>query len=171
MTDIKVEVPVPKSRKEAEDLFALLAFNDSMLKRSEAELTKAATDARTKHEADTALIRETCASQYDALLEWAEANKKAEFSKPRFIETLHGKFGFGLSSPSLQLLSKETWETVLARLVGGLKKYTRPKVEVNKVAILAAAKGDKPKLTPAKLSKLGLKMEQTDAFFLQLKAN
>jgi phage host-nuclease inhibitor protein Gam len=171
MSEPMVKIFVPQSRKEAEELFALLAFNDAMLKRSEAALTKAAMDARTKHDADTALIRETCATQYGALQLWAEANKKTEFSKPRFIETLHGKFGFGLSSPSLQLLSKETWETVLARLVGGLKKYTRPKVEVNKVAILAAAKGDKPKLTPVKLSKLGLKMEQTDAFFLQLKAN
>jgi phage host-nuclease inhibitor protein Gam len=83
-------------------------------------------------------------------------------------ETPLAVFGFRLGNVTLKLLNRKwTWEQVVEALKSAptLRRYVRVKEEVDKDGIKA-----NPDLDDARLAGLGLRLEQTETFFIEPKA-
>lgn len=144
-----------------------LSINDAKLVLANAILTERLTVAREKITDRIAAINKTIHDQRVALEAWALAGGVC--GEKRSVDMLHGTVGFRLGPQGLALKARETWEDVLARLKGKFKKYVRVKSEVDRRALLKDVLADKKPISTAELSKLGLKLEQTESFFVNFK--
>jgi phage host-nuclease inhibitor protein Gam len=95
-----------------------------------------------------------------------------DFEKVRTREMVHGAVGYRTNPKKVSLLNRKyNWETVvqlLKKFKWG-KDYLREITEVNKEAIITAASGDDPVLSDNKLAAVGLKVDQGETFFLEIK--
>ena len=83
-------------------------------------------------------------------------------------ETPLAIFGFRLGNPTLKLLNRKwTWEAVIDVLksVPSLKHFVRTRDEVDKDGLKRC-----PDMTDAQLATLGLRIEQSDTFYIEPKA-
>jgi phage host-nuclease inhibitor protein Gam len=106
--------------------------------------------------------RELLAEQLEL---YYRANRaELEKGKKKSIELQFGRAGIKISAPSLRLLKKWTWGSVLSAITdGGLPwaGFTRTTKSVDKNALKAA------KLTPVELEVIGLKLHQKEEFFFE----
>lgn len=124
--------------------------------------------AQEKHQALINKLSADVAGHEAALKEWAEANR-TEFGEAQSLEFPNGWLRFRMGKRALDLRAGWTWKEVLAAMTGPWKKYLRPKVEPDKVALLKASDGDKPVLTSAQLTQIGLKVVQEESFEVECK--
>lgn len=121
-----------------------------------------------------ALVRkdyETRLSDLDAEIEalladleaWAALNP-AEFADRRSIDLVHGTIGFRTGNPTLKTIKGVKWEHVLDMLKcsGLADRYVRKVEEPNKDALLA----DREKIGADRLQTLGLRVDQTERFYV-----
>jgi hypothetical protein len=83
-------------------------------------------------------------------------------------------FGYRAGQPHLEPRSKMTWDKILtALLAAGKKLYVRYKPEVNREALLLAAKAleQKPEAQQAFLVEHGVKLVQDEDFYIEPKAD
>jgi phage host-nuclease inhibitor protein Gam len=100
---------------------------------------------------------------------WAKNNRQ-EFGTAQSLEFPEGVLVFHKSGRSLKLIEGWDWESVLAAMKGFWRKYLRPKVEIEKRALLADSAGDRPKLTAGKLGKIGVTVAQEEVFRAEFRA-
>lgn len=94
-------------------------------------------------------------------------NKK-EFEKTRTKKLIHGLIGFRFNPPKvLQLNRKYSVQTSIELIKKIFKsKYIRSKEEINKDEILIGY--DKKELDDQKLAAIGLKIDQSETFFIKI---
>ena len=168
---IKVQLPLIKSREEAESVMNELATAANMQRTFLAARDEEVLAINSKYEADLADCSEVLKLKTDALRAWAESNPQ-EFPKgKKSVEMLSGTLGFRTGTPKLALLSRAfTWDKVLEllRSLAAWTPYIRTKDEVDKEGILAAASQapDKPAFTDD-LKRVGLQVKQDETFFVE----
>lgn len=109
----------------------------------------------------------TCAK---ALAEFAEVHR-TEFGAIKSRQLSNGVIGFRQGTGTLETLKKMTWAKVLLTIKASrawAAKYLRVKEEVNRAAILDALRGGT--LKPADAQKMGVYMDQSEAFFYEINA-
>lgn len=161
--------PELKTRAEAEAAVAEMARLTAILGANVANRDKEMVAITDRYAPGIAAMSENISAQKEAVETWAKANRK-EFGDKQSLEFPAGIVAFHKGQRAVSLLPKWTWKTVLAALKGSFKKYRRTKYETDKVAILADAAGEKPKLTPERLKKIGVEIVQEETFDIELRA-
>ena len=142
------------------------------IRRLEADRDKELQEVRERAEVAIKAKKDLLVGISDACAAYATENRAALFEAgKKSAATTLARFGFNFPAPSLVLASKR-------RNWAGVAEYIREKYprlarfwliwkepEVNKSAIKAAH------LRPANLSKLGLKLQQKETFFIEPKDN
>jgi phage host-nuclease inhibitor protein Gam len=122
-------------------------------------------EVRDRYQTDLTSIDEQMKQLMALARDWAEANP-ADFGPNKSIEMTHGAVGFRTGMPALKTLSGWTWAKVLAAMKNlNLKSYIRTKEEIDKDAILAERKN----IPTENLRRIGLKIHQDEAFFIDPK--
>jgi phage host-nuclease inhibitor protein Gam len=168
---IKVNLPMIKSREEAEAVMNELATAANQQRSFLALRDEEVLALNSKYEVDLAECSEMLKLKTDALRAWAECNPQ-EFTKGRkSIDMLSGTLGFRTGTPKLAPLSRAfTWDKCieLLRAAAMWKMFVRTKEEVDKEGILgaAAAAQDKAGFSDD-LKRVGLQVKQEESFFVE----
>ena len=97
---------------------------------------------------------------------WAEAHPEA-FEEKRTLACTHAVLGYRTGPPRVDRLSRKwSWSDIASKLgemAWGRRYLRHPAPEVNKAALLS----DRHDLSVAELKKVGLKIVQTDRFYIQ----
>lgn len=155
------------TRDDAETVMRELAEAITIQRRIQSDRDAQVLEINKRVEQPLARLSETIKNQTDTLRAWAEANPD-QFPKGRkSIEMTSGTLGFRTGTPALKLFSRAfTWDKVLQLIrQGAAADYIRTKEEVAKDTILAdhASKI----IQDADLRTLGLKVDQSESFFVE----
>lgn len=145
-----------------------LASCEGVIKEEEARMNQQMQELRDRFETKTAEARAKKEYLEKQITSFCLLNK-SDFEKSRSKELVHGIVGFRFNPPKVVLLNRKyninTAVELLKRLFKDL--YIRKKEEINKEAILADY-ADK-KLTDESLAGAGLKVDQAEEFFYDIK--
>jgi phage host-nuclease inhibitor protein Gam len=158
---------------EAEVLLATIANSDARIKQAQAVMGVALATVRALHEPAINDLARAHNAQRAALEEFAWANQKKEFAVKRSVDLLPGTMGFRWGKRSLEVLSKFTWATALAKIRARWPAYVRTVPEIDARAILddlVPVGKAKAALSPATLAKMGLKVVRGESFYIELKS-
>ena len=124
-------------------------------------------------------------AEHQARLEaWARTNREElglGGEENKSLNLRQGTVGFRWGNPKLvcgkgwdwdkvtTALSGEGLAAALAKIFTGLRKYLRVKIEVDRQALLAAAKPSMGELSKGELRKLGLAVEREESFYVEPK--
>jgi phage host-nuclease inhibitor protein Gam len=153
------------TNEEAEQALAVYAKAHARITQVNASMDIAITKVREKNQEELAQLNTTLQDAFEKVQHYAQNNPEL-FVKKKSIEMAHGAVGFRTSTPALKLLSKFTWGAVLSMVKEFMPQYVRAKEEVDKESILAQRDTD---LVAANLSKCGMKVEQSETFYIDLK--
>jgi phage host-nuclease inhibitor protein Gam len=174
MTTMKNRTPVIASLTSYEDVeHKLLEFAglESKIAEAEARMNSEIQDIRDDYETKTSEARARKEMIEKQILTFCDANK-LDFEKVRSRDMVHGTVGFRTNPKKVSLLNRKyNWETViqlLKKFKWG-KDYLREITEVDKEAIIAATSGDDPILSDNKLAAVGVKVDQGETFYLEIK--
>ena len=168
---IKINLPFPTTRDEAECLMTDLAIVVNNQRKIQADRDAAVLEINERCAPDLAQCEELIKAHTEALRAWAEANPD-QFPKGRkSLPMSNGVLGFRTGTPKLSLFSRAfTWEKVLQalRAASAWCNYIRIKEEVDKEAILASHSQclDKPTFE-ADLRRFGIKVSQDESFYVE----
>ncbi|WP_346286878.1 host-nuclease inhibitor Gam family protein [Zoogloea sp.] len=166
------DVPQPKpvrSYEDADRTLLEIADCETQLQKAEAEMNEQIQKVREEYEQTTHVVRAIKASLEKEMERFCILNK-ADFEKTRSKELVHGTLGFRNTPPKVALLNRKyKWDTVLELLakVRFGKEFIRTKEEINKEAVLAAYAGKE--IDDQKLASVGIKVDQSEEFFLKIK--
>ena len=168
---IKVNLPMIKSREEAEATMNDLATAANQQRSFVALRDEEVLAINSKFEADLAECAELLKEKTDSLRAWAECNPQ-EFTKGRkSIEMVSGTLGFRTGTPKLAVLSRAfNWDKVieLLRAATAWQGFVRTKEEVDKEGILGAAAAAPDRTGFAdELKRVGLQVKQDESFFVE----
>lgn len=105
-------------------------------------------------------------SMFGDLEAWAMLNP-GEFVSKRSLELVHGVLGFRTGNPTLKCVKGVKWDHVLDMLMcNRMANYIRTTSEVNKDSVIA----DREKIGADRLQALGMRVEQADRFYVELKS-
>lgn len=143
------------------------------IRRLEADRDKELQEVRERAEAAIKAKKDLLAGISDACAAYATENRAALFEAgKKSAATALARFGFNFPAPSLVLASskRRNWQGVAEYIRENYPRLARfwliwKEPEVNKSAIKAAH------LRPANLTKLGLKLQQKETFFIEPKDN
>jgi phage host-nuclease inhibitor protein Gam len=160
-------IPV-KSWEEVEKLLLEYAKLESFLTETEADMNRELQNIRDKF----AKVTANQTARYNQIktdIQQYALTQKSEFDKTRSREFPFAKVGFRYGKPKVALLNRKyNWEIVIElikKLFGG--EYIRQKEELNKEVILSNyAEG---KITDQQIAGCGVKIEQDESFFIDLK--
>ena len=164
----KVSSPKIQTRGEATHTVQRVAHLTVLLGCAAAAQSADVCTAQEKHQPLINQLSLDISAEEERLRVWAQSHRK-EFEGAQSLEFPNGFLRFRLSGRSLELLEGFTWKTVLAALKGPFKIYRRIKHEPDKAALLKDSAGDKPRLTPERLAKIGVEVEQGEAFEVECK--
>ena len=159
-----------KNRNDAEQLLGAIAKDTGDLKILNDNLAVELTRARLRLQFLREDLEKRLKENYALLEQFAVSQRKTVFAEKKSLVLAHGTIGFRTGPPQLKLLSRWTWDKVLLGLTGAWVKYVRNKPDVNRQAILADAAAEPRQITDAALSKMGVKVFQAEAFYLELKS-
>lgn len=162
MKRIKSPIEPSLTRPQVEALIADLrqcAIREQLLNAERQDAIKKIDDKFAKPFADlNSLVKEKTA----AVKRWAVEHPEA-FGAARTICTIHGDFGFRTGMPAAEFLPGKKAPDILALLLArGLTDYIRTTQEVNRQALIA----DREKLGPENLQQLGVRIVQSETFFI-----
>lgn len=170
---IKVQLPMIKSREEAETVMNELASAANNQRSFLALRDEEILSVNSKFEADLAECAQILKDRTDALRAWAECNPDAFPKGRKSLELLSGTLGFRTGMPKLAVLSRAfNWERVLDLVKSAVawKRFVRTKEELDKEGIIAAAAAAADKAQFAdELKRVGLQVKQDDTFFIEPK--
>lgn len=173
-TDPRVlaDVPQPKpirSFSDADQTLLEIADCETQLQKAEAKMNEHIQKIRDEFEQNTHVVRTIKAGLENELEKFCILNK-VEFEKQRSKELVHGTIGFRNTPPKVALLNRKyKWDTVielLAKVRFG-KEFIRTKEEVNKEQILASYASKE--IDDQKLASVGIKVDQSEEFFVKIK--
>ena len=157
---------IPQSLADVEELLAQVAASDAATRKVTAQMDAEITRIREKYAAILDRENERCDEAEEQIASWAELNKEA-FGEKRSMVLTHGTIGWRLGNPAVKLRARVRAEAALERVRANAPEFIRRTEELDKQAILAAyaARG----LTDAQLEPLGLRITQTERFFVEPK--
>lgn len=160
-------IPV-KSWEEVEKLLLEYAKLESFLTETEADLNRKLQSVRDEY----AKITANQAARYNQIktdIQQYALSQKHEFDKSRSREFPYAKLGFRYGKHKVSLLNRKyNWDIVIElvkKLFGS--DYIRQKEELNKEQILSNYA--EQKLTDQQIAGCGIKIEQDETFFIDLK--
>jgi phage host-nuclease inhibitor protein Gam len=106
-----------------------------------------------------------------ALVDWARGNR-SEFAGKKILSFPCGVLSIEPGRRRCKTLPRWTWAKVLktARRLISWRKYVRIKFEIDRQRLLADTAGEKPKLNPSRLQKIGLQIARgPDAFNVEFR--
>ena len=161
---IRLTKTVISSRAEAETALGEIAATTAHLNELKAQLDQELTSVRKCYEERIDTLSKKIETQSGLLQQWAEASPE-EFPEGRkSIELLHGRLGFRTSTPSLKTIAGWTFKKALEVIA---RPFVRVKEDLDKEGVLAAyARGE---LTDTELKRVGLRVVQDEAFFIEPK--
>ena len=163
----KSKGPLLKTREDVELCMGALA--ELTIKRMgiEATLNDELKAVRDRYQEELANVGEDADAEFRLLKEWAEAHPE-EFKDRKSMELTHGALGFRTGTPAVRFLKGWTETMVLAVLDMAAElreRYVRVVVEINKQALIEDREG----LGADKLNAFGLKITQSETFFVEPK--
>jgi phage host-nuclease inhibitor protein Gam len=173
MEALKTKEEAAQAVKQHAHLSARLGVLITARDQATAELKKQLADLLAKRQP---LIDATSAEiqSLEAQLEqWAKANRKEEFGEEQTKEFSHGFLKFRKSPPGLVLLSRWTWDKVLAALLefpvtSQWQEFIRRDPEINKRKLLEETRVG-GRLPEVKLRDIGLRVDQEETFSVKPK--
>ena len=161
----RIKAPTLKNRTEFESVINSLASATVDLRKLEARRDEKLQVVREEHDPAIAALKEEIDAMALTVEKYADANRDELMpGKVKSSETALAHYGFRLGNPTLKLLSKSwSWEKVVAELKRRLLSgYVRVTEEADKEAL-------KSKLTPEQLAGVGLRITQSETFFVEPK--
>lgn len=152
--------------EQMEQAFADYAKADARQQKITAEMDIQMAKIREKWQDELQKLTETKDNAFDVLQAYALENRDELFSKRKSLETTHGTLGFRTGTPALKTLKGFTWESVKNLLKEFLPGYVRIKEEADKEKLLTDRENEK---VAALFPKVGVKVTQDEAFFVELK--
>jgi phage host-nuclease inhibitor protein Gam len=124
---------------------------------------------RKRYETELTELTEKAEAFFGDIQAWATLNQ-AEFETRKSLELIHGVVGFRTCPAAVKQVGGVKVEHTLDMMKQnpGFKPFLREKTELDKEAILAAF-GMKQEGLIANLAAVGLKIEQKENFFIELK--
>ena len=155
-----------KTREELEETMNNYAAFDAVLRRTRAQLDVELAKIRERF---APLIAQCEAEQEpfaELLAEWAALNP-AEFSDKKSVELVAGRIGFRITPPSVKTMKGVREETAITRVLESqfAAGWTRNSVELARDVILADYAAEKA--TDADLKDVGLRIQQTENFYIE----
>lgn len=164
MARIRLTKTVIASRAEAETALGEIAACTAQLNALRAELDQEITAARQRFEQRIDALSKQVEEKSGLLQQWAEASPEEFREGRKSVELLHGRIGFRTSTPALKTVAGWTFKKVLEVVE---RAFVRVKEDLDKEGILATyARGE---LTDAELKRVGLRVVQEEAFFVEPK--
>ena len=163
-----IEIPTIRSFEECDGTILKIADCEQELAKAEAEMNEKIQVVRDEYERKTNVTRAMRDGLKSEVERFCIVNKDA-FEKSRSKNFIHGIVGFRSTPPKTALLNRKyKWETVLELLKKlNLVKYVRTKEEIDKDAILASYASKE--IDDQKLAAVGLKIDQDEKFFIDIK--
>lgn len=154
------------SAEKMNEALATFALADAREQNINADMNTqiAAIHSRYQAELETLSARKQLA--YEIVQTYCEENREKLFTKTKSFDTSHGKVGFRTGTPKLRLLPRISWDKVLENLKAHLPAYVRTTEEPAKDKLLTDRYNADVALN---LQKLGLRVEQDERFFIELK--
>ena len=168
MPDIAQSKPV-RTYEDADQTLLEIADCETQLQRAEAEMNEQIQKIRDEYEQNTHVIRAIKSSLEKEVERFCIMNKM-DFEKQRSRDLVHGSLGFRNTPPKVTLLNRKyKWDTVLELLakVRFGKDFIRTKEEINKEQVLASYASKE--IDDRKLASVGMKIDQSEEFFLKIK--
>jgi phage host-nuclease inhibitor protein Gam len=167
---IKVRVPSILTRVEAETAVNEISLAANNRRKFIAKMDAEILAIQERYQGSILTCDTAIQEKAQALEVWATTNPD-EFPKgKKSIAFLTGTLGFRTGTPKLALLSRAwNWDKVLEAIQARAFAFIRNTPEVDKEAILAfaAADADKAALEAKVLKPIGVKVTQTEAFFVE----
>ncbi len=188
MTTKRQSKPITKTEFSQDELDQLLndyATADASLEKISAQMDLEKLKVSEKYTDKIADLQTKKDEAYEKLKAYYESKKEELFKKKKSIDNVFGRIGFAIAPPALKPMKGYTWESCKNLLKEFLPKYVRTKEEVNKEALLvdrenhltdelctpdlkALPEEERPLLSSL-FAKVGLKIEQTENFYIDLK--
>ncbi len=159
------------SYEDVEKKLLEYASLESKIAEAEAKMNADLQEIRDDYETKTSEARARKEMIEKEILVYCDANK-TDFEKVRSRDMVHGTVGFRTNPKKVSLLNRKyNWNTVV-QLLKKFKwgtDYLREITEVDKEAIITATSGDSPILSDDKLASVGLKVDQEESFYIDIK--
>lgn len=149
-------------RDSAETAMGALAHASHQRDKLVAQMNLKLTAVREQFEPSIATLTEEVSRQSDLLRAFADQHPDL-FARSRSFKLVHGIIGYRIGNFALKTVKGITWTRALNLIKDRLPVYVRTKQEVDKEAILA----DRARLTPNDLQRVGLRVEQAEAFYAE----
>ena len=151
--------------EQAEQHFGEYAKADAKVQKIKAAMDLEMTKIREKYQEEILDLEVIKTDAMERLYVFAQ-NKPELFTKKKSIEMTHGVLGFRTGTPALKTLKGFTWASVTEMLKEFLPDYVRKVEEADKAKLLLDRENEE---VTAKFGKCGIKVEQTETFFLEPK--
>lgn len=158
--------PIPQTLADVEALMATVAAADAAARKITAQMDAEITRIRERYAAALDAEKAAREAAEAQIASWAELHK-ADFGDRRSMTLTHGTLGWRLGNPAVRLRARVRAEQALEMVKARLPEYVRAAEELDKAALLAAYAGKA--LTDADLEACGLRIAQTERFYLEPK--
>lgn len=157
-----------KNFDDVADALVELGKRETVIAKKEADMNKKLQEVKDKFMGETLTERTEADFIKQKVEEFCLVNK-AEFQKVRSKDFAHGVIGYRNNPPKVTMLNRKyNIKTVLELLKRIFKgDYIRSKEEIDKEAILASYSTGE--VNDAKLASVGLKIDQDETFFIDIK--
>ncbi len=159
--------PIPQSLVDVEGLMAQVAVADAATRKITAQMDAEITRVREKFSAALDAQKAVREDAEEQIASWAELHK-ADFGDRRSMALTHGTIGWRLGNPAVKLRARVKAEQALEMVRQRLPEFVRTVEELDKSALLNAYAGNA--LTDGDLEACGLKIAQTERFFVEPKS-
>lgn len=151
---------------QADQAFAEFATADARISKINADMDVQFTKIREKYAEELKTLEYDKSMAFEIMQVYATDNKETLFAKKKSVETVHGIFGFRTGTPKVEKLKGFTWEACAKLAKAFLPDYVRTSEELAKDKLLTDYKEED---VAAKLSEIGVKITQTEAFYVERK--
>lgn len=142
------------------------ARNTSQLKKIEAQMELEMQLIRDKFSRDIDAYQAIVRGNAEALIYFAEFNKKKLFNEGKTVDLQFGSISLRLGTPKVDKLRSLTWDAAVEKVRKINEDFVRTTCEVDKAAIIAARDDEK---MMEKLSKIGISVVQEEAITITSK--
>lgn len=149
-------------RNSAEEAMGALAYATHQRDKIAAKMNLKLTAVRDQFEPEIAGLSVVIDAETARLRAFADQHPDL-FARVKSFKLTHGTIGYRLGNFALKTVKGITWVRAINLIKDRLPGYIRTKEEVDKEALLA----DRAKLTPNDFQRVGLRVEQAEAFYAE----
>jgi phage host-nuclease inhibitor protein Gam len=166
---IKLETTLITTRAEMEALIGQIAQHQLKLNEWTTQMDQEIVAVRKNYEGELDRLTRAIQVCTELAKAWADSHPEEFPANKKSIDFVHATVGFRTGTPKvIQLKKSLTWKKIIALLqkFTWSRQYIRQEPSVDKESILA----DRKTLTEDQLKSVGLKIDQAESFFIDLKA-